>query len=122
VLRGPMIPRHAYPPGAEQSGLAYFRTAQGLVDTGFPCCADPQTQTLVITGPPAGITGVGGYRFVLREVQRLISNIDSGGRIAALPDAFSGYRLAGAAEDAAALRSALLRQGVNPLIADAFNT
>jgi hypothetical protein len=121
VLRGPMIPRHAYPPGAEQSGLAYFRTAQGLVDTGFPCCADPQTQTLVITGPPAGITGVGGYRFVLREVQRLISNIDSGGRIAALPDAFSGYRLAGAAEDAAALRSALLRQGVNPLIADAFN-
>ena len=121
ALRGPMIPRHPYPPGADQSGLAYFNTAQGLVDTGFPCRVDPHTQTLVVTGPPAGITGVGGYRFVLREVQRLISDIDSGGRIAALPDSFSGYRLAGAAENADALRNALIKQGVNPLIADAFN-
>lgn len=122
ALRGPMIPRHAYPPGAEQSGLAYFKTAAGVVDTGFPCRVDPETQTLVITGPPAGITGVGGYRFVLRELQRLITDIDSGGRIAALPDAFSGYRLAGAADNGAALRNKLIKQGVNPLIADAFGS
>jgi hypothetical protein len=73
-----------------------------------------------MTGPPAGIAGVGGYRFALLELQRLITDIDSGGRIAALPDSLSGQRLAGAADDSAALRRALVRRGVNPLVADAF--
>jgi hypothetical protein len=120
ALSGPMVPRHAYPPGAERTAQSYFKTAHGVVDTGYPCRVDPDTQTLVITGPPAGIAGVGGYRFVLRELQRLIADIDSGGRIAALPDSFSGQRLAGASTDAAALRRALIKHGVNPLVADAF--
>ena len=120
ALRGPMVPRHAYPPGAEHSELAYYKTADGVVDTGYPCRADPDARTLILTGPPAGIAGVGGYRFALSELQRLITDIDSGGRIAALPDAFSGYRLTGAADDSGALRRALIKLGVNPLVADAF--
>lgn len=120
ALRGPMVPRHAYPPGTEHGGVADFKTADGVVDTGYPCRADPETQTLMLTGPPDGIAGVGGYRFALSELQRLITDIDSGGRIAALPDPFSGYRLAGAADDRGALRRALIKLGVNPLVADAF--
>jgi hypothetical protein len=121
ALRGPMVPRVAYPPGTERSGLPYFKTADGIVDTGYPCRIDSDTGTLILTGPPAGIADVGGYRFALRELQRLITNIDSGGRIAALPDAFSGHRLAGAAADSSALRSALIKHGVNPLVAEAFD-
>jgi hypothetical protein len=120
TLRGPMVPRHSYPPGAEHSGLPYFKSADGLVDTGYPCRIDPETRTLILTGPPAGIAEVGGYRFVMSELQRLITDIDSGGRIDALPDPFSGHRLAGAAADSGALRSALMKLGVNPLVADAF--
>jgi len=114
------VPRNAYPLGAESSRLPYFKTSEGLVDTGYPCRIDSETRTLTVTGPPAGIAGVGGYRFALRELQRLITDIDSGGRIAALPDSLSGQRLTGAADDSGALRRALISRGVNPLVADAF--
>ncbi|HET7680094.1 MAG TPA: class I adenylate-forming enzyme family protein [Xanthobacteraceae bacterium] len=120
ALSGPMVPRTAYPPGAESTALPHFETSDGLVDTGYPCRVDSDRRTLILTGPPVGIAGVGGYRFALRELQRLITDIDSGGHIAALPDALSGQRLAGAADDSGALRSALVRRGVNPLVADAF--
>lgn len=120
ALRGPMVPRHAFPAGAERGTLPYFKTAEGVVDTGYPCRLDDDTGTFVVTGPPAGIAGVGGYRFALRQLQKLITNIDSGGRIAALPDSLSGHRLAGLAADSPALRQALIRLGVNPLVADAF--
>jgi hypothetical protein len=120
ALRGPMVPRHAFPAGAERGTLPYFKTAEGVVDTGYPCQVDDDTSTLTVTGPPAGIAGVGGYRFALRQLQKLITNIDSGGRIAALPDSLSGHRLAGLAADSPALRQALIRLGVNPLVADAF--
>ena len=120
ALRGPMVPRHAFPPGADPASPAYFKTVDGVVDTRYPCRADPETHTLVLTGPPPGIAGVGGYRFPVRELQRLITGIDNGGHITALPDAFSGHRLAGAAADSGALRSALIQRGVNPLVADAF--
>ena len=120
ALSGPMVPRNAYPPGAESTEVPYFNTSDGLVDTRYPCRVDSETRTLTVTGPPAGIAGVGGYRFALRELQRLITDIDSGGRIAALPDALSGQRLTGAADDSNALRRALARRGVNPLVADAF--
>ncbi|MEA2986782.1 MAG: hypothetical protein QOD94_3036 [Alphaproteobacteria bacterium] len=120
ALSGPMVPRNAYPTGAESTGLPHFKTSDGLVDTGYPCRIDSETRTVTITGPPAGIAGVGGYRFALRELQRLITDIDSGGRIAALPDSLSGQRLTGAADDSDALRSELVRRGVNPLVADAF--
>ena len=115
-----MVPRNAYPPGAENTDLPHFKTSDGLVDTGYPCRIDSEARSLILTGPPAGIADVGGYRFALRQLQRLITDIDSGGRIAALPDALSGQRLAGAADDGEALRRALVRLGVNPLVTDAF--
>jgi hypothetical protein len=120
ALRSPMTPRHAYPPGTEGSDPTFFQAADGMIDTGYPCRIDPDAHTLTLTGPPAGTAGVGGYRFVLSELQRLVTDIDSGGRIAALPDPFSGYRLAGAADDSGGLRQALIKLGVNPLVADAF--
>lgn len=120
ALRGPMVPRHAFPPGAACNGLPCFKPVDGLVDTGFTCHVDRETGTMVVTGPPAGIIGVGGYRFLLRELQDLVAAIDSGGQIAALPDPWSGQRLSGSATDAEAVRQALIQRGVNPLFAEAF--
>jgi hypothetical protein len=120
AVSGAMVPRHAYPPGVEHTELPHFRTADGVVDTGYPCRVDPDTRTVIMTGPPDGIAGVGGYRFALSELQRLVTDIDSGGRIAALHDPLSGHRLAGVADNAGAMRSALIGHGVNPLVAEAF--
>jgi hypothetical protein len=120
ALSGPMVPRHAYPPGAERTNLAHYDTVGGVVDTGYPCRIDEATQTLIVMGPPEGVAEVGGYRFGLQQLQRLVSNIDSGGHITALPDPFSGLRLVGVADDKTALHRALIKHSVNPLLAEAF--
>ncbi len=72
ALRGPMVPRAAFPPGAERSGMPYFKVAaSGFVDTGYACL--PDNAAMLVTGPPPGIVSFGGYRFVVRELQDLVA-------------------------------------------------
>ena len=73
-----------------------------------------------MTGPPPGIVSVGGYRFVLSELEKLVRRIDGGAFVTALPDALAGHRLAGTPGSNRDIRPALAELGVNPLIADAF--
>ena len=121
ALRGPMVPRYPFPPGAERGTAPYFRVdPSGLVDTGYTCRVDRDSRSMVVTGPPPGIVSVGGYRFLLSELQDLVGRADAGAALAALPDALAGHRLAGNATDRAAVRKALVAIGVNPLVADAF--
>src|SRR5437868_12280981 len=41
AMRGPMVPRASFPPGAERSGLPFFSVSpSGFVDTGYACEAD----------------------------------------------------------------------------------
>ncbi|MEX0752512.1 MAG: class I adenylate-forming enzyme family protein [Xanthobacteraceae bacterium] len=120
AVRGSMVPRHPFPPGAERGALPYFTSVKGMVDTGYTCRVERETRTLVVTGPPAGIVAVGGYRFPLHELQSLVAAAEGAGRLAVLPDALSGQRLAGSADDAAAVQAALTGRGVNPLVARAF--
>jgi acyl-coenzyme A synthetase/AMP-(fatty) acid ligase len=120
ALRGPMVPRHPFPPGAERSTLPFFKAASGVVDTGFTCRVDRDTRTMIVTGPPAGIVGVGGYRFTLRDLENLVAGIEGGGRIAALPDPWSGQRLSGSATNVELVQTALTERGVNPLVVGAF--
>ncbi len=118
-LRGPMAPAAAWPPGAERSGEPCLAPdAAGFVDTGYACriAAD----TLVVTGPPPGIVSVGGYRFLLHDLQSVANRAEFGAGLAALPDALGGHRLAGHAEDRMRVRELLASAGLNPLIADAF--
>ena len=105
TVSGPMVPRQ--PEGA------------GL-DTLYPCRLDRETNRFIIAGPPAGLASVGGYRFALGALQELISDIDSGGTLAALPDILAGQRLAGAAADRNAICDALAARGANPLLIAAF--
>jgi hypothetical protein len=64
---------------------------------------------------------VGGYRFMLEQVQTLVHNVGNGAAtLAALPDALAGHRLVGSAPGADAIAHALAEQGINPLISAAF--
>lgn len=121
MLRGPLVPRAAFPPGIESSDQPYLRIARdGFVDTGFPCRIDPLRQTVAITGPPSGIASVGAYRFPLCTLLATIGRIDAGAALAALPDPLTGQRLVGTAADLAAMQSALSALGANPLVTAAF--
>jgi hypothetical protein len=121
ALRGPMVPRHAFPAGIERSGLPHFVIDRlGLVDTGYTCRVDPATRAMVVTGPPSGIVSVGGYRFPLRELQQAVGNIDGAATLAALPDPLIGQRLIGNADKPDVVQAALTAVGANPLVAAAF--
>ncbi len=121
ALRGPMVPRYAFPPGIERSGLPHFKIDRfGLVDTGYACRVDAASNALIVTSPPAGLVSVGGYRFSLNELREAVERIDSGATLAAVPDPLIGQRLVGNAERPEMVAAALTAVGVNPLVAAAF--
>jgi hypothetical protein len=117
ALRGPMVPAQAFPPGAEQ-GNALAPDPASFVDTGFPCRRDGDA--LTITGPPVGITAVGGYRFRKVTLEAQVAAINPAATILAVPDGTVGERLAGAAADPQTMHAALQAGGANPLISGAF--
>lgn len=121
AARGAMVPHHTFPPGIEGSGLPYFKIGpHGVVDSGYTCRIDSFSQTIVVTGPPAGIVSVGGYRFPLRDLQDVVSRIDAAATLAALPDPIVGQRLIGNAPDRVTMQAALNAVGVNPIVVAAF--
>jgi AMP-binding enzyme len=121
ALGGAMIPHHPFPPGVERSGAPRLKIGDdGLVDTGYPCRLDKMSGKLTLDGPPAGVVSVGGYRFVLKDLQDFVAQTAEGSTLAALPDGLSGHRLAGMASDCAAIRRLLTEQGANPLVVSAF--
>ena len=112
ALCGPMVPAYAFPSG---EALA----ADGFIDTGFTCVLTDDA--LAITGAPAGITVVGGYRLAQKVTDALIAAADPAAILMAVPDALLGQRLAGRSPDPQALSAALQARGANALIADAFH-
>lgn len=121
AMRGPMVPRFAFPPGVERTALPQLKVANtGFVDTGFACWSDQDGAPLVVTGPPPGMVSVGGYRFLMRDLQDAVAEFDVDATLAALPDTMTGHRLAGSAADSVGIRAALTDRGANPLLVDAF--
>ena len=88
-------------------------------------CAD-ETDTIVTRRggdnypAPAGLTGVGGYRFKTSSLEADVAAIDPNAVIVALPDTFLDERLAGTAAEPERVRTGLERRGVNPLVSGAF--
>ena len=121
ALRGPMVPRHPFPPGAKQGAAPYFEAdASGLVDTGYPCRIGRETGAIELIGPPASIVNVGGYRFLRDDLAGQIGDAGMAASITALPDAILSHRLGGNAIEREKVRQDLTARGVNPLIAGAF--
>lgn len=92
----------------------------GHIDTGYSCRSVPDEDALIVTAPPAGLIAVGGYRFVMHDLQALVRMTDDSGVLAALPHAVTGHRLAGNAADPATMRNMLNQIGANPLVPAAF--
>ena len=121
ALRGPMVPHHNFPLGAERGGLPHLAIGRaGLIDSGYTCRLDPGARTLAITGPPPGIVNVGGYHFPLHDLQDTLGHLDTGATLATLPDPLLGQRLIGDAVDRYAVQAALNAAGVNPIVTAAF--
>jgi AMP-binding enzyme len=120
ALRGPMIPVAAYAPPAPSTGALMAQSAPDHVDTGYAARLDRTTGALCITAPPAGVIGVGGYRFLANDLQEWATQLGQGALLTALPDRLSGHRLAGRAQDNARARDAFSRLGLNPLMSEAF--
>jgi hypothetical protein len=121
ALRGGLVPHRFFPPGIERSGLPHFKIAtDGWIDTGYPCRLVSKTGGFIVTGPPAGVVTVGGYRFPLREIAEMVRRIDGAATLTALPDPVIGQRLIGAAPDRATMQAALAAVGVNPIVVAAF--
>ena len=117
ALRGPMVPRQSFPPGAQRAGIPCFApAADGFVDTGFACEVDGES--LLVKAPPAGLVSFGGYRFAIGELGGIIGGL--GGTLAVRPDALAGHRLTGTAANPQAIRLALRGIGANPLVVEAF--
>ena len=116
ALRGPMVPTRHFPPGAGEDAKP-----DGYLDTGFTCRIERAALvTLVVTGPPAGMTAVGGYRFLRSALETELAAIDAAATLLALPHGLLGLRLAGSAPERAAIVAALQARGLNPLLARAF--
>jgi hypothetical protein len=119
ALRGPMVPRFAFPPGAAPAMPAAI-DADGFLDTAYPCRTAGASGTLAITGPPAGVVSMGGYRFILAALQEAVSRLEPGAMLAAFPDGLAGQRVAGIALHRDTVRDALAELGFNPLVINAF--
>jgi len=120
AMRGPMVPSAPFPPGAERSGLPYLKvSASGFIDTGYAC--RPDVPALVVTGPPPGMITMGGYRFLLEELQEMVDRTGCGdARLTVLPDALAGHRLAASTSDRESMQASLRLHGANPLLVEAF--
>lgn len=115
ALSGPMVPVAAYygasPP--DDGALAE-------VDTGY--AARKAAGGLIVTAPPAGVIGIGGYRFRARELDAWSRMLPADTMLTAVPDRLTGQRLAGHAADRLRTRKALIDLGLNPLVAEAFRS
>lgn len=120
AMRGPMVPRAAFPPGAERGKLPHLKIApSGFVDTGYACRGG--ILAMEVNAPPPGLVSIGGYRLAVRELQDLVARADHAGTLAVLPDALCGHRLAASAAEPASVRKALANAGASPLLIAAFH-
>ena len=109
ALRGPMVPRHAFPPGIERSDLPHFAIGRdGLVDTGYACRIDPVSQ-VAWSSPGRRPASSASAAIASRccDLLETIGRIDGGATLAALPDPLIGQRLIGNAADRDAMQAAL---------------
>jgi hypothetical protein len=115
------VPRFPFPPGIERTTLPQLKVGPGgFVDTKFACRGDQRQSTMVVSAPPPGTVSVGGYRFMMRDLQDVVAEVDVEATLAALPDVTMGNRLAGSSSDLAGIQRALAGRGVNPLLVNAF--
>ncbi|MDC7789238.1 AMP-binding protein [Rhodoplanes sp. TEM] len=120
-IRGSMVPRHPFPPGAARGNAPFLQVGPDLyVDTRQPCRVEKGAGILTVTAPPSGFVSIGGYRVALSEIERVTDDIAPGTTLLALPDILMGQRLFGHAGHGEETRAALAERGISPLVVAAF--
>jgi len=120
-LRGPMVTLAAYRPLPKaDASLMTAEPSVDYVDTGYPAKREGQNGQITLTGTPAGIANVGGYRFREDDLEQWARRLAPGTVMMALPDPMNGFRLAGRSSENARARGALAELGLNPLMTEAF--
>ncbi|AVO44964.1 AMP-binding protein [Phreatobacter cathodiphilus] len=118
-LRGAMVPRAAFPPGAENGVPPYWSVDEGgFRDTGLPAAADKARKSLSIGSREPGVVSIGGRRFA--EAALRAAYVEAGREIAPVirPDPLLGDRVSGVVGDGraiAGLAGRLIETGVTPL-------
>jgi hypothetical protein len=121
AMRGALVPKFPLPAEIDHATRpAVAIGPDGFADTGYPCSLDAASRTLTITGAPAGMVGIGGYRFGLRTLAAAAAEVEPGSSVTLRPDGLGGLRLVGVAADPARMRDALALKGANPLVVEAF--
>jgi hypothetical protein len=121
AARGLLVPKFPLPFEVDVAGKPALAVGiDGFADTGYPCAIDAAGRALTISGSPAGIVGVGGYRFGQNALGEIAATAAPGSRVMVRPDPIAGQRLAGAAADRTRVHGELAQRGINPLIVTAF--
>ncbi len=117
AFSGDMVPRFAFPPGAERAATGIWVTDEdGFADSGFP--AQVKDQKFILSGNPTGIIAVGGRRFSESEITAVY--VEAGGEMRPVikPDVVMGQKVAGVighGRGIAGLAGRLERSGLSPL-------
>lgn len=120
ALSGAMVATADLAPGASDDDRPRLdRRFGGVVATGYRCRFEPRDESVTVTAPPSDLVGIGGYRLTRSEIETTAS-LFGDATIAVLPNALTGQRLAGAAEDGETVRALLAEQGSHALITGAF--
>jgi hypothetical protein len=123
TLRGPMVPRHVFPPGIAGSDQPHFKIGtDGIVDTSYGCLTDILNNAVRVVSAPLGMVDIGGYRLPLGPIRDKIAAVDASATLDSVPDVLLGQRLRGTAADPQAMQEALEGMGQNPLVSLAFAT
>jgi hypothetical protein len=120
ALSGAMLPSGDLAPATPADDMPRLdRRFGGVVATGYRCRFEPRDESVTVTAPPPDLVGIGGYRLARSEIETTAS-LFGDTTIAVLPNALTGHRLAGAAEDGETVAALLAEQGTHALIAGAF--
>ena len=93
-----------------------------MVDTGYTCPGAEALSAMIVSGPPAGVVSVGGYRFVMRELQTWSVRSMTAARWRRCPTRSPVTGSPAAPPTASACARCWPKSGVNPLLVGAFAT
>lgn len=116
LLRGPMVPRAAFPAAARPSGLPFDQ--DGFLRSGFRCRSDGNG-SVIIDGGPDRVATVGALRFGLDDLERRLATAFSDIKVRTESDPLLGDRLRIETDSPFAAAAAIQAAGHSPLVVGA---
>lgn len=116
LVRGPMVPRSAFPVAGKAPGL--YLDQEGFLRSGFRCRSDGNG-SVIIEGGPDRVATVGALRFGLDDLERRLATAFSGIKIHTERDPLLGDRLRIETDSPSVAAAAFQAAGHSPLLVGA---